>query len=80
MTKSRRNQKVITKDILEVIQNKGGSARTTHLIHKSNLSSTTFKTYITRLKKSQLVRELQINNHRHFEITERGFKWISTST
>ena len=75
-----RNEKVIKKDILKVIIDKGGSARTTHLIHKSNLSTITFRQHIANLKKNRLVKETKINNKSQFSITEAGFRWISTST
>ena len=52
MTK-KRNKLEIIKDILEVIKNKNGKIKPTHILYKSNLSYIMMDDYLTELISSK---------------------------
>lgn len=76
MGKKRTKLEVI-RDILEVIKNKNGRIKPTHILYKSNLSYQMMGEYIDELKERGLVVEENLKNgQRTYSLTEKGFKFL----
>ncbi len=75
MDKKRSRLQVI-RDILEVIKNRNGKIKPTHILYKSNLSHQMMEEYIKELKEKNLIREHRKEKGRTYSITERGFEYL----
>lgn len=73
----RRTKMDIVFDMLQAIQDKGGSILPTHLLYKSNLSHGRLKQYVDELKGKALVAETEKKGKMHFIITEQGAKFLA---
>ena len=72
----KRNRLEIIKDILEVIKNKSGRIKPTHILYKSNLSHSMMEEYIKELKEKQFIREEQTKKSKTFFITDKGIEYL----
>lgn len=71
----KRNRLEIIRDILEVIRNKSGKIKPTHILYKSNLSYAMMEEYLQELKEKQFI--LEKNTPRKtYLITEKGLKYL----
>ncbi len=81
MTK-KRNKLEIIKDILEVIRNKSGRIKPTHILYKSNLSYSMMEEYLQELIEKQFIKEEKssskktIKESKTYFITEKGLKYL----
>lgn len=66
----------IIHDMLNAIQEKGGTIKPTHLLYKSNLSHQRMKTYLEELKEKNMVEEKEIKKKTMYAITEEGRKFL----
>jgi predicted transcriptional regulator len=72
----KRNRLEIIKDILEVIRNRSGRIKPTHILYKSNLSHTMMAEYIDELKEKKFIREEEKGRSKTFFITEKGLEYL----
>lgn len=68
----KRSKKEIIFDILQVIQDRGGKIKPTHLMYKANLSHTQMKGYLEDLLKGSLIEKNVIANKSIIFITPKG--------
>lgn len=73
----KRNRLEIIRDILEVIRNKSGKIKPTHILYKSNLSHAMMEEYLTELKQKEFIKEQKTAVSRTYIITEKGLKYLS---
>ena len=77
----KRERIVIIHDILKAIQEKGGTAKPTHVLYKSNLSSQMLKGYLTDLIDKGFIEEKKNKkNSRFYAITDKGHKYVGDFT
>ena len=72
----KRNRLEIIRDILNVIRNKNGRIRPTHILYKSNLSHQMMTQYLNELKEKGFIREKKTKNSRTYFITNKGLKYL----
>ncbi len=73
----KRERIVIIHDILKTIQEKGGSAKPTHILYKSNLSSQMLKEYLQELITKKLIEEINDKKkNKRYTITDKGDKYV----
>jgi len=73
----KRNKLEIIRDILEVIKNKNGKVKPTHILYKSNLSHQMMGLYIDELKVKEMIKEGKIGNGKTYFITEKGMQYLT---
>lgn len=73
----KRNRLEIIKDILEVIKNKSGKVKPTHILYKSNLSHQMMEQYINELKQKDMILEGKMGNGKTYAITNKGIDYLS---
>ena len=56
----KRNRLEIIRDILNVIKEKSGRIKPTHILYKSNLSHQMMKEYLEELMEKQFIKELEV--------------------
>lgn len=77
----KRERIVIIHDILKVIQEKGGSAKPTHILYKSNLSSQMLKEYLQDLITKRFIEETNDKKkNKFYRITDKGNKYVQDFT
>lgn len=77
MNKKRTRLEII-RDILEVIRNKSGKIKPTHILYKSNLSHGMMEEYLTELKSKGFIKEQPTKvGGRTYLITEKGQEYLS---
>lgn len=74
---TRRNKARIIYDMLQSINDKGNKIKPTHLLYKSNLSHKKMVEYVDELLKNNMISKRTINSKKYFELTEKGFRFIS---
>jgi predicted transcriptional regulator len=72
----KRGKLEIVRDILLVIKKKGNSIKPTPLLRQSNLSSSSFKGYITEIIQKGFVREIEKDEEKFISLTDKGFKFL----
>ena len=76
MTKKRDHLEVIH-DILEVLRDKKGKVKPTHILYKSNLSSLMLKEYLTELLEKKFIEENKEKKGRlSYSLREKGFNFL----
>jgi|APSaa5957512622_1039677.scaffolds.fasta_scaffold259480_1 predicted transcriptional regulator len=75
---SRKRERVmIIHDILKAIEEKKGSARPTHILYKSNLSSQMLKEYLGDLIDKKFIEITKDKkNNKFYTMTDRGYKYL----
>jgi predicted transcriptional regulator len=72
----KRNRLEIIKDILEVIRNKSGRIKPTHILYKSNLSYIMMEEYLEELKAKVFILEEKTKESKTYRITEKGLSYL----
>lgn len=75
MTK-KRNRLEIIRDILEVIRNRNGKIKPTHILYKSNLSYVMMEEYLNELIEKGFIEEINEKNQKSYRITEKGLSYL----
>lgn len=75
MNKKRTKLEII-KDILEVIRNKSGRIKPTHILYKSNLSHNMMEEYLEELKQKEFITEKPAGRSKTYFITEKGLNYL----
>ena len=73
----KRNKLEIIRDILEVIKNKSGKVKPTHILYKSNLSHQMMEQYLTELKEKELIVQGKLGNGKTYSITQKGADYLN---
>ncbi|MBS3074425.1 hypothetical protein J4447_03145 [Candidatus Pacearchaeota archaeon] len=76
---ARRNRLEIIHDILQLVKQKSGRIKPTHILYKSNLSYSMMGDYMEELIGKGLVKEIMLVNGkgRTYEITKKGNEYLS---
>ena len=72
----KRTRLQIIRDILEVIKNKSGRIKPTHILYKSNLSHQMMEEHLAELKEKGFIRENKEGKSRTYAITQRGQEYL----
>lgn len=73
----KRNKLEIIRDILEVIKNRSGKIKPTHILYKSNLSHQMMEEYLTELKAKELIAESKTAKGKTYSISQKGLDYLS---
>lgn len=73
----KRNKLEIIRDILQVIREKNGRIKPTHILYKSNLSHQMMTEYLQELIGKELIFESDMNNSKTYSLTDKGMKYLS---
>lgn len=73
----KRNRLEIIKDILEVIRNRNGKIKPTHILYKSNLSYGMMEEYLEELIKKEFIKENRTDKSKTYSITEKGNSYLA---
>ena len=63
-------------DILEVIKNKNGKVKPTHILYKSNLSYQMMDEYLKELISKEFISQKNLKHGRTYVMNEKGFKFL----
>jgi predicted transcriptional regulator len=72
----KRNRLEVIKDILEVVRNKSGRIKPTHILYKSNLSYQMMEEYLAELITKGFIKEGKRENGKTYFITEKGLNYL----
>ncbi len=72
----KRSKFEIIKDILEVIKNRNGKIKPTHILYKSNLSYGMMEEYLNELIKKDFVVENKNPKGKTYSITDKGHAYL----
>jgi len=72
----KRNKLEIIRDILQVINNRNGKIKPTHILYKSNLSHQMMEEYLKELMEKEFILENKTKNWKTYSITEKGHEYI----
>ena len=73
---SRRTRTQIYIDILRSVQRAGGKLKKTHIVYKANLTHSRLEGYLDFLLSKGFLIERKDKNHKFFEITEKGMRFL----
>ena len=73
----KRNRLEVIKDILEVIRNKNGRIKPTHILYKSNLSYQMMEDYLNELIEKGFILEKKQTKGKTYFITEKGINYLN---
>ncbi|MFT4312175.1 MAG: winged helix-turn-helix domain-containing protein [Candidatus Woesearchaeota archaeon] len=73
----KRDKIQVIADILRAIQAKNGRIKPTHIMYKANLSHTMMNEYLAELQKNDLIVQVQTKTSRSYQLTEKGFEFLS---
>lgn len=76
MTKKRNRLEVI-RDILEVIRERSGKIKPTHILYKSNLSHSMMEEYLQELISKNFIVEKMTKEGKRYAITDKGLKYLA---
>ena len=82
MSSSRRSRLELVFDILQAIQNKGGTIKPTHLMYKSNLSHKLLNSYLDELISKEMIEIMEIEGKKKkiskmVALTEKGSGFLA---
>lgn len=73
----KRERTEIIYDILRAVQSKGGSAKPTHILYKSNLSTQMFNEYLEFLISKGFIKKTRDEKKNKFYVLlDKGYKYI----
>lgn len=72
----KRTRLEVMHDILEVIKNRNGKIKPTHILYKSNLSYQMMDEYLTELISKGFLVEKKTATSRTYSLTEKGFQFL----
>ncbi len=72
----KRNRLEVIRDILQVIRDKNGRVKPTHILYKSNLSHTMMKEYIDELIDKKFIVEEKNGASRTYKLTNKGSNYL----
>jgi predicted transcriptional regulator len=72
----KRTRLEIMHDILEVIKNKNGKVKPTHILYKSNLSYQMMDEYLKELISKEFISQKNLKHGRTYVMNEKGFKFL----
>lgn len=73
----KRDRLEIIHDILEVVREKGGNVKPTHILYKSNLSHEMLQKYLSDLIGKGFIDKLEDKKgKKSYSLTNRGFKYL----
>jgi predicted transcriptional regulator len=72
----KRNRLEVIKDILEVIRNRNGRIKPTHILYKSNLSYQMMEDYLSELKGKRFITEIKQPKGKTYAITDKGIQYL----
>lgn len=73
----KRDRLEIIRDILNVIRDKSGRVKPTHILYKSNLSYGMMQDYLDELIEKKFIIEKSTEKSKTYEITEDGIRFLS---
>ncbi len=76
MTKKRNRLEVI-RDILEVIRERSGKIKPTHILYKSNLSHSMMEEYLQELISKSFIEQKMTKEGKRYAITDKGLKYLA---
>lgn len=72
----KRERTEIIYDVLKAIQNKGGEAKPTHILYKSNLSSQMMNEYLDFLLEKDFIKRTETKKAKYYSLKDKGYKYI----
>lgn len=72
----KRDRLQIVHDILNVIKDKNGRIKPTHILYKSNLSYQMMEEYLTDLIAKGFIIEIKTKTGKTYALTEKGFNYL----
>ena len=72
----KRDRLEIIRDILNVIRQRNGKIKPTHILYKSNLSHQMMGDYLSELKEKGFIQEHKRDQGKTFTITDRGSAYL----
>jgi len=73
----KRNRLEVIRDILEVIRNRSGRIKPTHILYKSNLSYQMMEEYLSELIEKKFIIERKEKKGKTYLITEKGINYLN---
>ena len=74
----KRDRIAIMNDMLDIIRQRAGGVKPTHIMYKANLSHEMLTEYITELIKKSLVKETKDKEgKRTYSLTDKGYKFLT---
>ena len=72
----KRTRLEIFHDILEVIKQRNGKIKPTHILYKSNLSYHMLEEYLGELIAKEFVSEIKLKTGRTYAVTKKGMQFL----
>jgi predicted transcriptional regulator len=74
----KRNKLEIIRDILQLIRQKSGRIKPTHILYKSNLSYSMMSDYLEELIAKGFIRQVNLTDkNKTYEITKKGDEYLA---
>ena len=73
----KRNRLEVIRDILQVIRNKNGKIKPTHILYKSNLSYQMMDEYLNELMGKEFIKQVKTQKGKTYVITEKGLNYLN---
>lgn len=72
----KRDRLEIIKDILELLRDKNGDVKPTHILYKSNLSSQMLKEYLSDLLDKEFINSKKAKGRTTYTLTDKGYNFL----